>query len=118
MNDIRMPSNRQLKVGETIKRALSEIFSNQIHEPSIEGISVIISEVRMTPDLRLANIYIFFLFNESIDKDNFLRNMVELTPRLKGMLVKKITLRYMPELKFILDDSFENASNINNALKD
>ena len=72
----------------------------------------------MTPDLRLANIYVFFLFNESIDKDKFLENMVNLTPRLKGILAQKVKLRYMPNLKFILDESFENASNINNALKD
>ena len=111
-------SNRQLKVGETIKRSLSEIISNKINEPFLEGVSVIISEVRMTPDLRLANIYVFFLMNEKMDKKLFLDFMTALSPKLKGMLAQKVKLRYMPNIRFILDESFENATHIQNILKD
>ena len=80
------PSNRQLKVGEAIKRAVSEILSNKIHEPFLDKTSVIVSEVRMTPDLRLANIYVFFLFDETVDKKLFLQNLTAITPRLKNFL--------------------------------
>jgi ribosome-binding factor A len=111
-------SNRQLKVGETIKRALSEIINNKVYEPFLDKTSVIISEVKMTPDLRLANVYIYFLFDESITEKVFLENMLSIVPKLKGLLAKKVKLRYMPDIKFILDESFNQASKIENLLKD
>lgn len=116
--DTNAASNRQLKVGETIKRSLSEIINNKIHEPFLDNTSVIISEVKMTPNLRLANVYIYFLFDENITKEVFLENMVSIIPKLKGLLAKSIKLRYMPDIKFILDESFNEASKIENLLKD
>lgn len=111
-------SNRQLKVGEAIKRALSEIISHKVHEPFLEQISVIVSEVRMTPDLKLANVYIFFLFNEKMNKNLFLESMTSLIPKFKFFLAKEVNLRYMPNLKFILDESFDNAAHIESLLKE
>jgi len=110
------PSQRQLRVGETIKRAVSEILTTKIYEPFLDQTSVIVSEVRMTPDLKLASIYIFFLFNEKVDKDSFMRNMNDIAHKVKFFLAKKIKLRYMPEIRFVLDSSFEEASKINKIL--
>ena len=112
------PSNRQLKVGETLKRALSDILTNKVYEPFLEGISVIISEVKMTPDLKLANVYVYFLFNDEIDKDTFLENMFDLVPKLRGLLAKKVNLRYMPDIKFVLDETFNEVSKIEKLLKE
>ncbi|MCH9753457.1 MAG: 30S ribosome-binding factor RbfA [Alphaproteobacteria bacterium] len=116
--DTNPASNRQLKVGETIKRSLSEIITNKIYETFLDGKSVIISEVKMTPDLRLANVYIYFLFDETIVEDVFLESMQSIVPKLKGLLAKKVKLRYMPDIKFILDESFNEASKIDKLLKD
>lgn len=110
------PSQRQLRVGETIKRALSDILRTKIHEQFLDNSSVIISEVRMTPDLRLAFIYVFFLFNEKVDKKVFLDNLESIAPKVRNILAKQVKLRYLPELKFVLDTSFDEASKINQIL--
>ncbi len=114
--DLGGPSQRQLRVGETIKRALSDILKTKIHEQFLDKSSVIISEVRMTPDLRLAYVYVFSLFNESLDKKVFLSNLTGITPKIRNILAKQVKLRYLPELRFILDLSFEEASKINKIL--
>jgi ribosome-binding factor A len=110
------PSQRQLRVGETIKRALSETFRTKIYEQFLDDSSIIISEVRMTPDLRFAYVYVFFLFNENIDKKVFLENLNAIIPKVKNILAKQVKLRYLPELKFVLDNSFDEASKINQIL--
>ena len=110
-------SNRQLKVGETIKRALSDVIRHDIHDPRLEKISIIISEVRMTPDLKLANVYLLPMIGTEMDNKAFMLSIKDLTHQIRYALAKRVKLRYMPEIKFILDSSFEQASKLDNLLK-
>ena len=57
-NSNKTASSRQLKVGETVKRALSDVVRYSIHDPYLEKVSIIISEVKMTPDLKIAKVFL------------------------------------------------------------
>jgi len=110
-------SERQLKVGEAIKRALAHILQHDIHEPFLEQNPVVISEVRMTADLKTAKIYILPMIGAKDSHKAFVENITAIAHKLKQHLAKQIKLRYTPELLFYLDYSFEHVSHINSLLK-
>lgn len=100
------PSQRQLRVGEAIRRKLSEILSRgEVHDPELLGMSITVSEVRATPDLRTATAYVLPLGGDNVD--------VALTAlrRHKGiirhMVAKDLALKFAPELRFLPDDTFD-----------
>lgn len=109
-------SQRQLQVGETVKRALVEIITKDFYDPFLDSISIVISEVRMTPDLKIARVFLVPMIGSKVPYEDFLSYMQQLSPHIRPYLSKKIRLRYLPEIKFILDSSFENASKISSLL--
>jgi len=111
-------SNRQLKVGETIKRSLIEIVRDDLHELFLEKTSIIISEVRMTPDLKLAKVFLLPMIGSDLSSEALLISMNKIAFKVRNLLANRIRLRYLPEIKFILDDSFDRASKIESLLKD
>ena len=106
-------TGRALKVGEMIKRALTSIIQEEILEPSLEGTSVIISEVKVTPDLKSAFAYILPMTGSPIHSEKFLALMNNNIPRVRKLLCKKVALRVAPQLVFRLDDTFEAAAKLN-----
>ena len=106
-------TSRSLKVGEMIKRALTPLLKEQIIEPALEGISIIVSEVKMTPDLKLATIYILPMIGGNINSDQCLAVIKNNAFKIRKLLCKKVHMRYAPELTFKIDDSFEHADKIN-----
>ena len=110
-------SQRQLRAGELIKKALVEIFlKGQVLDATVPENSLTISRVTMTPDLRYATIY-FIPFGQNIDSKVLLEGLVNMTHLLRKMLAKKVNLKFLPELIFKLDNSMYKAREIDEALK-
>lgn len=105
------PSQRQLRAGELIRHALAEIMQREpLHEPALEGVSVTVTEVRMSPDLKQATAFAAPLGGtrqvEVIDALN------RAAPYLRGLLGKKIDLKFTPALSFRSDETFAEAEKI------
>lgn len=103
------PSQRQLRAGELVRHALVEIFrEEEINDPVLAGVSVTVTEVRVSPDLRHATVFVEPLGGENADE------VVQALNRharfLRGHLGRAIELRFTPELKFLHDESFNEAA--------
>ena len=102
----RGPSQRQLRVGELIRRTLSETLSRgEIHDPDLNRLSVTVNEVRTSPDLRIATVYVWPLNGQG--RDQVLKMLARNKGELRRTLDKQLTLRWSPELRFQLDDTFD-----------
>ncbi|MCJ7872634.1 30S ribosome-binding factor RbfA [Marinovum sp. 2_MG-2023] len=100
------PSQRQLRVGELIRRTLSEVLMRgDVHDPDLNRISITVGEVRTSPDLRIATVYVCPLGGQGGDE------VVALLARNKGelrhLVSKQLTLKFAPDLRFRLDDTFD-----------
>lgn len=110
------PSQRQLQVGEEIRHALSFIFSRgELADPQIDDASVTVSEVRISPDLKNATAYVMPLGGQN--KEAVLEALNNHTGNVRRILSGMVRLKYSPRVEFRLDDSFDNASRINELLK-
>lgn len=102
------PSQRQLKVGELIRHALSDIFlRGDFYGPDRESLSVTVSEVRVSPDLRNATVYFMPLAGK--DKEKTTQQLNDLAGVLRSEVTRRVELRFSPALYFKLDESYENA---------
>lgn len=110
------PSNpRNLRVGEEIRHAISDIFMRgELHSTGLLGVSITVSEVRVSPDLKNATAYIMPLAGEN--KDTILESVKEASPEIRHLVSKKVKLRYVPRIVFALDNSYEEAQRISNLL--
>ena len=100
------PSQRQLRVGETIRRALSEVLARgDVHDPDLNRMSITVGEVRTSPDLKIATAYVLPLGGRGQDE------VIELLARnkseLRRLVAKKLTLKFAPDLRFRLDETFD-----------
>ncbi len=104
-------SQRQLRVGEGLRHALAELLlRGEIHEPVIAASRLTISEVRMTPDLRHAVVFVTELGGEL--RAELAQALARVAPRLRGEVARRLRLRYAPELSFQADTSFREAARI------
>jgi ribosome-binding factor A len=110
------PSQRQLRVGELLRHALSEILiRGEVRDPDLDGISVTVTQVKPSPDMRHATV-----FCEPLGGAHAERVVAALNRHkgfLRGLMGKMITLRYTPELRFMEDTSFAEAQKIEDLLK-
>lgn len=100
------PSQRQLRVGEVIRRALSEhLARGDVFDPDLAHVSITVGEVRTSPDLRVATVYVLPLGGTDTETviDALNRNRRE----IRHILTKSIRLKYSPELRFMPDTSFD-----------
>ncbi|WP_163848411.1 30S ribosome-binding factor RbfA [Pseudooceanicola aestuarii] len=100
------PSQRQLRVGETIRRALSQVLARgDIHDPDLNRFSITVGEVRTSPDLKIATAYVVPLGGTGGDE------LIALLARNKGELRRQIgkqmALKFTPDLRFRLDETFD-----------
>jgi ribosome-binding factor A len=100
------PSQRQLKVGEVIRRTLSEVLARgQVHDPELNRISITVSEVRTSPDLQIATVFVMPLGGTQYAET------IEALARNKGQLRHfvgtKAGLKFAPDLRFRIDDTFD-----------
>jgi ribosome-binding factor A len=110
------PSQRQLRVGEVIRHALADILQRgAIADPAFDGVVVTVPEVRMAPDLKSAMVYIMPLGGKRADEivAAFERNK----RFLRGEIARQVNLRFTPDLRFRLDESFDEGDRIEALLR-
>jgi ribosome-binding factor A len=109
------PSQRQLKVGETIRHALADIFSRgEIVDEVLSRHSLTVPEVRMSPDLKLATVFVIPLGGG--EAEEAVAHLEKHKRYLRGLVAKRVSMRFMPELRFKVDTSFEASSRIDELL--
>ncbi len=108
---------RLLRVGENVRHAVSSVLARgDVNHDDLEGVSVTVSEVRVSPDLRNATIFFMPLGGE--DQDKVAEALNEVSPYIRGQLSKKVRMKYLPALTFKVDESFDEASHIDHLLRD
>ncbi len=111
------PTQRQLRVGELVRHALSDILlQGEIHDPVIEGTVVSVPEVRMSPDLTLATVFVMPLGGK--DGEAVVAAFDRSKKFLRGAVARRVDLRHAPDLRFLLDTSFEVGDRIDALLRD
>lgn len=100
------PSQRQLRVGEVIRRALSEVLARgDLHASELEGISITVTEVQPSPDLRQAKVYVMPLGGANA---SFVVDALNAAAKeIRREINRNVTLKFSPQLRFALDDSFD-----------
>src|SRR5215467_10491819 len=109
-------SQRQLRVGELIRHAMAEMLTRgEVHDPVIEGHLITVPEVRMTADLRLATIYVMPLGGR--DTEPVLEALERNKRFLRGEIAHRVNLKFAPEIRFRLDERFDEAERIEKLLR-
>ena len=109
-------TQRQLRVGEMIKQSLGMIFvRNEAKVPNLETNSITVTEVKMSPDLKVAKAYVLPLGGK--DADEKIKKLKEYSFLVRKTLSKKIFMKFLPKIIFTKDDSFEYAEKIENLIK-
>ena len=110
------PTQRQLRAGELIRHALVEVLrEEESQEPALQGVSVTVSEVRMSPDLKHAICFVEPLGAGVTGQETaeIVKALNKVSKFLRGRLGRHIAMKFTPDLKFFHDDSFNNAARIN-----
>jgi len=109
------PSQRMLRVAELIRHAMAELLSRgDVNDPVLETNVITVPKVRMSPDLKLATVYVMPLGGK--DTDPVIAALERNKRFLRGEVARMINLKFAPDVRFKVDDSFENASKIDQLL--
>lgn len=109
-------SQRQLRVGELVKQNLGELLiRNEAKIPSINSKLITVTEVRMTPDLKTARVYVIPL--GGIETKQTVRILTEYSHLVRKALSKRLDIKFLPKLTFVEDNSFEYAEKIEKIIK-
>ena len=115
MSKNRAPSQRQLKAGELIRRAIADIIAREnLRDPGLSGVSVTISEVRASPDLKHAIVFAAPLGGGDAEKVIAALNRAK--SFLRGRLGKEMEMKSTPALKFVVDTTFDTAKDMQELL--
>jgi ribosome-binding factor A len=110
------PSQRQLRVGEAVRHAIAEVLAHgDVHDPVLEGHLITVPEVRMSPDLRLATIYVMPLGGR--DEKEVVAALERNKRFLRGVIARKVNLKFAPDVRFRLDERFDEAERIEKLLR-
>jgi ribosome-binding factor A len=110
------PSQRQLRAGELVRHALAEVLSRgEVHDPVIQGHMITVPEVRMSPDLRQATAYVMPLGGR--DEKEVLAALDRNKKFLRGEVARRVNLKFAPEIRFRLDERFDEAERIEKLLR-
>ena len=109
-------SQRQLRVGEMIKKSLSEIFlRGEAKIPNLETNKITVTEVKMTPDLKIAKVYVIPLGGKKIEET--VEFLIKFSYLVRKVLSKKIEIKFLPKIYFVADRSFDYAEKIEKLIK-
>ena len=110
-------SVRTLRVGEQVRHVLSEILARgDVHDATLEKHMVSITEVRMSPDLRHATVFVKPLLGK--DEEKVLKALRTNTAYLQREVANRVQMRYAAKLKFLADESFDEGTHIDTLLRD
>ncbi|MCR6670964.1 30S ribosome-binding factor RbfA [Devosia ginsengisoli] len=110
------PSQRMLRVGELVRHALAAMFARgEIEDDALRGAVITVPEVRMTPDLKIANAYIMPL--GGLHAEEIVAALNRHRKFVRGRVAPQINMKYAPEIRFYVDDTFEEASRIDSILR-
>ena len=110
-------SQRQLRVGELVKQNLGQLFlRNEAKIPLINTKLITVTEVRMTPDLKTARVYVIPL--GGIDMKETVKILTEYSHLVRKALSKRLDIKFLPKLTFVEDNSFEYAEKIERIIKE
>jgi ribosome-binding factor A len=105
------PSQRQLRVGEGLRHLLAELLTRgHLREPALADAQLTVSEVRISPDLRHAVVFVTELGGELSPER--LEALQRAAPQLRGEAARRMRLKYAPDLSFRPDRSFAEAARI------
>jgi ribosome-binding factor A len=100
------PSQRQLRVGELLRRRISEVLARgDIHDPDLGSMSITVGEVRTSPDLKVATVYVLPLGGK--DQDLALEALRRNRGEIRRTVARGLDLKFAPELRFVLDETFD-----------
>ncbi|MBY6135459.1 30S ribosome-binding factor RbfA [Leisingera sp. XS_AS12] len=100
------PSQRQLRVGELIRRTLSEVLARgDVHDPDLNRMSITVGEVRTSPDLKIATAFVLPLGGKG--QEDVLKLLARNKGELRRAVGKKLGLKFTPDLRFRLDETFD-----------
>jgi ribosome-binding factor A len=110
------PTQRSLRAGELIRHALAEILARGgVHDPVIETHLITVAEVRMSPDLRIATVYILPLGGQ--DAAVVLAALDRNKRYLRGEIAHRVSLKFAPDIRFRIDERFDEAERIERLLR-
>jgi ribosome-binding factor A len=110
------PTQRQLRVGELIRHAMAEMLTRgEVHDPVLEGHLITVPEVRMSADLRLATIYVMPLGGR--DEGEVVAALDRHKRYLRGEIAHRVNLKFAPDIRFRIDERFEEADRIDKLLR-
>jgi ribosome-binding factor A len=110
------PSQRQLRVAEEIRHILAGVLMRgELHDPLVAGVSVTVSEVRISPDLKNATVFALPLAGSKVE--DVLKGLNRSSPFLRSQVAHALRLRYAPTLTFVEDTSFDEATHIDELLR-
>jgi len=109
-------SQRQLRVGEAVRHAVAEILLHgRVHDEDLDGHTITVPEVRMSPDLKLATIYVMPLGGRDIDV--VIAALDRNKKFLRGEVARRVNLKFAPDIRFRADDRFDEAERIDKLLR-
>jgi ribosome-binding factor A len=109
-------SQRQLRVGELIRHELADMLTRgDVHDPILQAHMITVPEVRMSPDLRLATIYVMPLGGRDIEK--VLEALDRNKRYVRGEIGRRVDLKFAPEIRFRADERFDEAERIEKLLR-
>jgi ribosome-binding factor A len=110
------PSQRQLRVAELVRHTLAEVLARgEVHDSVLAGHLITVPEVRMTPDLRLATIFVVPLGGR--DGTDVLAALERHRRYLRGVIARRVNLKFAPDIRFRMDDRFDEAERIEKLLR-
>lgn len=108
-------SQRQLRGGELIRRAVSDIIAEgHLHDPALSGVSVTVTEARMSPDMRHATVFVSTL--GLADPETVAAGLNRAAGFIQKALGNQIEMKFTPKLRFLPDERFEEASHVDEVL--
>jgi ribosome-binding factor A len=111
------PSQRQLRVGELIRRTLSDVLNRgDIHDPDLNRMSITIGEVTCSPDLKVATAWVMPLGGDK--RDEAIAALARNKGELRRALGKELTLKFSPDLRFRIDETFDRMDDTRRMLAD
>jgi len=109
-------SQRQLRVGEIVRHAVADLLAQgAVHDPDLEGHIITVPEVRMSPDLKLATVYVMPLGGR--DTDVVIAALERNKKFLRGELARRVNLKFAPDVRFRVDERFDEAERIEKLLR-